>query len=303
VDSLLYQTLKNIEIILVDDGSSDNCPAMCDAYAEQDKRVKVLHQQNSGYGRTCNIGLDMARGEYLGIIESDDFVELTMFERLYSLAKSHELDIARCHFYFYSSRSNVQERVDFSYVPQNIIYSPMEKFTVFCQHPAIWANLYRASFIKENAVKFLETPGASFQDTSFAFKVYACANRFLLIEDTLVHYRIDNDNSSSNSKTKVYCVCDEFAEIERFAAENSAYDKLKFIIARLKYDSYIWNYKRLDKISGWRFMKIFSRDLRKYITRKTIRKALFSKKELLKLYVIAFFYPLYHIMWRLLRSK
>jgi len=81
------QTLKNIEIILVDDGATDNCPAMCDSYAEQDKRVKVIHKENGGYGKACNDGFNAARGEYIGIVESDDYTELDMFERLYGLAK------------------------------------------------------------------------------------------------------------------------------------------------------------------------------------------------------------------------
>jgi len=297
VDSLLYQTLENIEIILVDDGSTDNCPAMCDAYAEQDKRVRVIHQQNGGYGKACNDGLNAARGEYLGIVESDDYAELDMFERLYGLAKAHNLDLARCHYYFYYARTNTQERVDLSQVPQNIVLTPREHFSVFYQWASVWAMLYKASFIKENGIKFLETPGASYQDTSFSFKVYACANRFMLAEDTLIHYRKDNENSSVNSKEKIYCVRDEYAEIERFIREKGFYDKLKYIIPKIKFCNYDWNYQRLDKKYRLSFLKVFSKEMYRHITQKTIKKSLFSKKDILKIYVLAFLYPLYHILY------
>ena len=294
VDSLLYQTLKNIEIILVDDGSTDECPAICDAYAEQDKRVRVIHLQNGGYGKACNTGLEAAKGEYLGIVESDDYAELDMFERLYSLAKLHNLDLARCHYYHYYCCANVQDRVNLSYVPQNMILTPREHWAVFFQPSAIWAQLYKISFIKENDIKFLETPGASFQDTSFAFKVYACANRFLLVEDTLIHYRSDNDNSSVRSKAKIYCVCDEYAEIERFVKEKNFYDKLSLLIPKLKFASYIWNYRRLDRKNSWSFLKVFAREMRNHIKQKEINKSFFSRKEINKIYLIAFLFPLYH---------
>jgi len=302
VDSLLYQTLKNIEIILIDDGSTDNSPAMCDAYAEQDKRVRVIHQENGGYGKVCNAGFNAARGEYVGIVESDDYAELDMFERLYGLAKAHNLDLARCHYYFYYSRTNMQKRINLSFVPQNMILTPREHWPVFYQAPAIWSLLYRADFIKENAIRFLETPGASFQDTSFAFKVYACADRFLLAEDTLIHYRSDNENSSVRSKAKIYCICDEYAEIERFIREKGLYDKLKCLIPKMKIASYLWNYRRLDRKYRLGFLKVLSKELRRHIMQKTIGKNLFSKKNIIKIYGIAYLYPLYHILYGPLRG-
>jgi glycosyltransferase involved in cell wall biosynthesis len=294
VNSLLHQTLKNIEIILVDDGSPDKCPAMCDAYAEQDKRVKVLHQQNGGYGKACNAGLGIARGEYLGIVESDDYVEPDMMERLYNAARAHDLDVSRCHFYLYNSGANTHDRIDFSYVPQNMVYSPRDVHGVFYQQPSVWAMIYRADFIKENGINFLETPGASYQDASFSFKVYACADRFMLTGDTLVHYRIDNEDSSVNSNAKIFCVCEEYAEIERFAREKDLYDRLKNLISKLKYSCYMWNYRRLDKKSGLLFLKVFAQEMRRHIGEKTITKDFFSQREIARIYVLAFFYPLYH---------
>ena len=84
--SLLNQTLEDIEIILVDDESPDNCPKMCDEYANKDKRVKVVHKKNGGLGLARNSGLDVATGEYVAFIDSDDFIDLDMMVHLYNVA-------------------------------------------------------------------------------------------------------------------------------------------------------------------------------------------------------------------------
>lgn len=96
--SLKVQTLNDIEVICLNDGSTDNTLALIRETVADDPRFRIVDKPNSGYGATMNLGLKMARGEYIGIVESDDFVEKTMFEKLYSVAVEHELDIARCCF-------------------------------------------------------------------------------------------------------------------------------------------------------------------------------------------------------------
>ena len=95
MESLINQTLKEIEIILVDDGSPDNCPQMCDDYAKKDSRVKVVHKQNAGLGYARNSGLDLATGEYVAFVDSDDYVALNTYEYCYNLATKERLDVVR----------------------------------------------------------------------------------------------------------------------------------------------------------------------------------------------------------------
>jgi len=296
VDSLLHQTLKNIEILLIDDGSTDNSPALCDEYARHDKRVKAIHQKNGGYGKACNSGIKLAGSGYFGILESDDYAEPDMFEKLYNLAKTNDLDVARGHFYYYNSQNDTHERVDLSHIPQNSVYAPRDHFSVFNQAPSVWAMIYRKSFITKNKIKFLETPGASYQDTSFAFKVYACADRFMLTDGTFVHYRIDNENSSVASKEKVYCVCDEYGEIERFLHENGIYEKLLPVIPKTQFVTYMWNYRRISGEYRWPFLKMFAMKMRAHIHDKAIENDFYTNKERLKIYIIAFFYPVFHFI-------
>ena len=111
MDSVVNQTLKDIEIICVDDGSTDSSAAICDEYAAKDSRIKVVHKPNAGYGHSMNRGLENATGEYIGIVESDDFAELDMFENLYNLAKQNDADIVKSDFYLYWSY-NMDEAIE-----------------------------------------------------------------------------------------------------------------------------------------------------------------------------------------------
>lgn len=96
VDSLLHQTFSDFEVLLVDDGSPDNCPAMCDEYAKKDSRIKVLHQKNGGVSSARNAGLEAAVGEYVTFVDSDDYVEPQMYEKMLSVAKKHDCDVVMC---------------------------------------------------------------------------------------------------------------------------------------------------------------------------------------------------------------
>ena len=92
VDSLIHQTLKDIEIILVDDGSPDNCPAMCEELAETDSRIKIVHKKNGGLSSARNAGMRVAEGEYIGFVDSDDDVEADMYERMADIADRENVD-------------------------------------------------------------------------------------------------------------------------------------------------------------------------------------------------------------------
>lgn len=98
VDSILAQTYTNLEIILVDDGSPDNCPAICDYYANKDSRIKVIHQENGGLSAARNAGLDIASGDYIGFVDSDDYISPEMYKKLYEAMKEADADISICNF-------------------------------------------------------------------------------------------------------------------------------------------------------------------------------------------------------------
>lgn len=293
LESIVNQTLKDIEIICINDGSKDSTLEILREYEAKDKRIKVISKHNSGYGASMNIGVETAIGEYIGIVESDDFAQLNMFEKLYNTAKENDLDLVRCQYYEYSSKDNSNKLIDNSWVPQNEIYKPIDNQTPFYQAPAIWTNLVKRELIYKNNIRFLETSGASYQDTSFAFKLYASSNRFMMIKDALLHYRIDNENSSVNSKNKAYCVCDEYKEIKRFALQSGNYEKLRYLLPKIKYNCYRWNYGRLNGNLKRAFLcRMFIEFLKDFLE-GNINKKILTKKEYKRIKIIAFLPWLY----------
>lgn len=271
LDSVVNQTLKDIEIICVDDGSKDSSPQILEEYAARDPRIKIITKENSGYGASMNRGFDAASGEYLGIVESDDYAELDMFEKLYDQATAQRLDVVKSGFFFYYSipvekniANPIASRTMCSRVfcPVTDFKAPLEQAEFFNIKPTIWSAIYRRQFILDHRIRFNETPGASFQDSSFNFKVWCCARRVQLTEACYLHYRQDNESSSINSPGKVYCVADEYNEMERFLKEEKPElrAKMEGVRCRLKYDSYIWNYERLSPALSTEFLIFASND-------------------------------------------
>jgi len=258
LNSLINQTLQDIEIICINDGSTDNSLSILEEYALRDNRVKVINKTNTGYGHSMNVGIEEAAGDYIGIVESDDFAAEEMFENLYILAYKNSAEVVKSNFIEYKTSPVMQKQYkeilkDCRY---NFIFAPVSESSVFfMQTHSIWSGIYNRDFLRKNRIRFNETAGASYQDTSFAFKVWACAERVLLIKDAFLHYRTDNANSSVNSPAKVFCVCDEYNEIQRFLTQNSILqERYQYLVEALKFRTYQWNYKRLAHQFKYEFL-------------------------------------------------
>lgn len=285
LDSVVNQTLKEIEIICVNDGSKDTSLSILQEYAAKDPRVKIIDKQNSGYGNSMNRGFDMASGEYFGIVESDDYADPEMFEKLYQEAKKYNADVVKSGFYYYFSVPEERNTLVpvASAVMCNRVFCPITDFKskteqadFFNIKPTIWSAIYKKEFIRENGIRFNETPGASYQDLSFTFKVWSLAKRVKLVEECYLHYRQDNENSSVNSPGKVYCVCDEYAEIEKFINNHPILKaKLEPVKTRLQYDTYIWNYERLAENLKGEFILQASKEFANEMAEGNYEQAMF----------------------------
>lgn len=259
MESILNQTLKDIEIICVDDGSTDGCPNLLKEYQQKDNRIKIITKDNTGYGDSMNKGFEAATGEYIGIVESDDFIEPDMFAKLYNTARKNKADVVKSNFWFYWSnpeRNELHEYFQKKECNSIIIPSKFNNGSLFGRKPSIWSAIYKRSFIEENGISFLPTPGASYQDTSFTFKVYSRAKRMVCLYDAFLHYRQDNMNSSVNNvDKKMNCVLDEYKEIEKFIAGNSSESKVLYpIYGAAFYDSCIWMYEKLSIKKRYEFL-------------------------------------------------
>lgn len=202
LDSIVNQTLKDIEIILVDDGSPDNCPHICDEYAAKDKRIKVIHNVNGGYGKAVNSGLDIATGEYIGIVESDDWIDTTMYEKLYNQAKATNADITKASFYFIRNEKKDIKEVFVPWLklaPKGELFKLEDKVELLRQHSSLWSAIYNHDFLKKNHIRLQETPGASYQDWPFVVSVYSVADAITMLPEPLLFYRDETDNHNSSS--------------------------------------------------------------------------------------------------------
>lgn len=285
MDSIINQTLQDIEIICVNDGSTDNSLNILKEYAAKDNRIKIIDKENQGYGATVNRGFAEANGEFAAIFEPDDILDKTIYEKLYVKAISNNLDVVKCNFYNYWSKKNLAKRSGLiKRCAKKKPFAPKDNLKMFTCHASVWAGIYRKSFLEKNNIKFLETPGASFQDMSFNFKVIASSPQIMLLEEPLLYYRQDNPNSSINNPKKIYCVCDEYEELTRFLNENKDLKEL-FNTQKLinQYGAYKWNMSRLNKDFHKEFLDKFSQDFKTFYENGEIKKEFYksvSKHEL-----------------------
>lgn len=269
LSSIANQTFDDFEAICINDGSTDGSPAIIEDFMARDGRFRLLDKPNSGYGASMNQGLEAARGVYVAILESDDFFEPDALERLVTLAESAEVDVAKGNFWLYWSAPS-ERRELFRVVDERQsgrVLRPLEDEAVFFRKPSIWSAIYRRSFLDEQGIRFLETPGASYQDAGFNFKVWAAAKRAAFLQEPVLFYRQDNESSSVKSSAKAYCVCDEYESMTHFIEKRGGADAAHLfgILERMKFDSYMWNIDRLDAslVSDFcdRASREFSRDL------------------------------------------
>lgn len=295
INSILCQTLNDIEIICINDGSTDNTLKILQSFEKNNSKIKIIDKKNSGYGASLNLGFSISKGEYIGIVESDDFIEKNMYESLYENAKKYDLDISRCCFNYYSDEYIKEEHFDF--IEKNKIFRPIDNLSIFFQMPSLWCSIYKRTFLKKNNIKFLETPGASYQDLSFCFKVYFWAQRYMQTNECLLNYRQTNDSSSVKSKGKVFCVNKEWEEIfKTVKKDTSLYNKVKNILPIIQLNNYRWNYIRIDKKYKSDFLKKWTSEWN-YLNKNEINfnKVPFNRKEKIESYIILnynFLYPL-----------
>lgn len=195
IDSLLAQTYTNIEVILVDDGSIDNCGKICDDYASKDKRVKVIHQKNGGVSVARQTGILHATGEYSIHADPDDWVEPNMIEKLVTKAKEDDADMVICDFYRESNSGKHYVRqdpgIDLSVI--NIV----RKILNGQLHGSCWNKLLKRSSII--GIDFVPDDLCILEDALYNIRILARHIKLSYLSEAFYHYYISNDNSLCNT--------------------------------------------------------------------------------------------------------
>ena len=210
LDSLVNQTLKEIEIIVVNDGSPDNSQKIIDKYKKKyPKKIKSIIKENGGQGSARNIGLKHATGEYIGYVDSDDYVDKTMFEKLYTNAKENNSDIAICGTYI-DNDPGIEIELEKFLVDNN-------KENAFFGKMAVWNKIYKRSLLVDNKLEFRSK--LWYEDFDFSFKAIAYAQTVSYVNEPLYYYLIRPGSTMNNSN------------IQRNLEILQAFDKIKELSA------------------------------------------------------------------------
>lgn len=224
LSSICMQTLKDIEVICVNDGSTDDSAKIIEQFVKSDSRFRAIHKENTGYGHSMNTGLACAAGEYIGIVESDDWIPEEMMQTLYEAAETYQVDFVKADFYRFVRQADGTIRKIYNHLAWDIRYynrvlRPMDETESFRFIMNIWSGIYRRDFLKKNQISFHETPGASFQDNGFWFQTFVLAQRAVFLDRPLYMNRRDNPQSSVYCPEKVYVACKEYDYIRQWVKE------------------------------------------------------------------------------------
>lgn len=211
MNSLVHQSLYDIEIICIDDGSTDNSLAILQEYAQRDSRIVVLQQKNQGAGIARNAGMKIAQGEYLAIVDSDDFFEPDMLEKAYKKCEQDKADFCvfrsdqydQKHGKYIDMHWTIKQR----YLPENIPFSAEDIYSHIFQlfNGWSWDKLYRRDFVEKNGLQFQELRTTN--DAFFVFMTNVQAKRITIVDEVLAHHRVNTKTSLSVTREKSWDCC------------------------------------------------------------------------------------------------
>ena len=215
VDSVINQTLQDVEIILVDDGTPDGAGVLCDAYAQKDPRIKVIHKENGGLSSARNAGMEIATGEYIGFVDSDDYIHPQMYEKLYERILADNSDICLCGL-FRVNEQGTERPVELEGLPEKLtgreeivkyLSLPLIGVVPGCGEPMVEGfvcrNLYRRALIKEQP--FLSEREYFAEDVVFNLTVYGRCDSISILNGCFYYYWY-NEFSLSNKYRPNLCV-------------------------------------------------------------------------------------------------
>ena len=266
MDSVLYQTLSEIEVICVDDGSTDNTLEVLKEYQARDSRVRIATETNAGPGLARNNGMKRARGKYIAFLDSDDFFEPNHLELLYELAERDELDIAIARYDIYNthrSRFEPVVRTEHSdiYLPGKVTSKNEHHDCIFLSTVgAAWNKIFRRSFIEEKNLVFLQDVRI-YEDVYFVATALSYAERIGKLQDILVHHRIHSEQARAKAFKKYYYqIPTVFRKIKEFLVQNGMYAPLSVSFLNLSVNRCYKIFNLLPSDSKEAFWNTFHND-------------------------------------------
>ena len=243
LDSILAQTLQETEIIVVDDGSTDNSPQICDEYAAKDTRIQVIHQQNKGPSSARNKGMDTACEKYIAFVDGDDWIEPTMLQKLYAAAEKDKSNVAVCHVFCTSNPKDRQKK----YWPytKDCVLKPKQFDKYFLIAPCwAWNKIYRRDFLQKKKITFIE--GILYEDVPFFAEVFLQLDQVSFVADYLYNYRTSRSGSiTTDPSTKHLDIIKVRKIVEQLLQKHNASALLQSNFEYWVLWNYVWMYRNL----------------------------------------------------------
>ena len=231
VDSIINQTYKNLEIILVDDGSKDSSGKLCDSLKEKDGRIKVIHKQNGGLSDARNAGLKIANGKYIGFVDSDDYIAKDMYQTLYSLSKKHNADISIVSYYEIYGGKVISVRDTKNLVIYDKIDAMKEVLIDRSIQSYAWNKLFKRELLED-----IEFPtNKNFEDIATTLLLFEKANKVVLLEDPKYYYVRRDDSIVGVKNYKTYkdyldVIYDKYLYLDGKYNELDLYNAYNYVI-------------------------------------------------------------------------
>ncbi len=277
LSSICNQTLKDIEIIIVDEGLMDQDRVITEEFMANDVRISAIHK-GGGYGVCVNAGIEAARGEYIGIIESDDFIEPYMYEKLYEQAKSIDADIVKSPFFQYYD----DENDELAPMMDELVYQlptdrafALEQYPILLStHPSIWAGIYKTDWLRESGIRFHDK--GAYLDIVFRFRTLKSAKRIGWIQDPTYHWRFTNP-TSTNAEWNLNAAIARWEEVLTSIGKGS--EELKKYEAYLLPEAYLNIFIHFDifKCTGDQKKRII--ELRSYFSDEAVNKCVYIDRR------------------------
>ncbi|MDR3048539.1 MAG: glycosyltransferase [Elusimicrobiota bacterium] len=281
LDSIVNQTLKDIEIICINDGSTDGSLGILGEFAKNDNRVIIINQENMGAGAARNRGLDIAKGEYLSILDSDDWFEVDMLYKMYERAKQTDSDMVLCAADIYHNESKLFEKAD-HYLRFNLLsgldtfsYTDIPNDIFMITHANAWLKLYDRKFVIGSNIKFQNS--AICNDVYFSYVLLILANRISYLKQPFVHYRTET-NSSISSKINNYheCVFTVYEDMKDYLTKKMSFAAIEHSFYKRMLDSLCDAFALID---GKKDKNQFVSECKKVLPKKYFKKFLKRNKR------------------------
>lgn len=268
IESIRNQTYSDLEIICID-SSTDGTTNLLQKMACDDSRLRVIIDSNNSYGYKVNLGICLAKGEFISIIDSDDYIERNMYEKMLDILLKNNADFVKSdHSSFcVENEKNVileyHENISDYTLYGKCLDCTQDVSILYKTGISIWTGLYRKSFLKENDILLNESEGASFQDAGFSVLTHIYGKRIYYLHESFYRYRIDNVNSSVKSQKKYKTIAEEWSFINTQIESRGISNKGLIAALRIrKLVNYEWNIERLDEERAQEFALAVNNELR-----------------------------------------